>query len=122
MYAGAPTVVASLWRVSDEATTLLMSRFYENMLGRYRDTRAGFATATVMPKALALHEAKRWLRSLGSAERNKHRQRTGDGIKVFAQARGLGPVVTAEKGQLANARPFEHPYYWAAFVLIGDPE
>ncbi|HEX8920941.1 MAG TPA: CHAT domain-containing tetratricopeptide repeat protein, partial [Pyrinomonadaceae bacterium] len=32
MYAGASTVVASLWKVDDEATTELMKRFYDNML------------------------------------------------------------------------------------------
>jgi CHAT domain-containing protein len=32
MYAGTPRVVASLWKVSDEATAELMRRFYRNML------------------------------------------------------------------------------------------
>jgi len=32
MYAGASTVVASLWKVDDEATSELMKRFYANML------------------------------------------------------------------------------------------
>jgi CHAT domain-containing protein len=22
---------------------------------------------------------------------------------------------------LAGARPYAHPYYWAAFILVGDP-
>ena len=32
MYAGASSVVASLWKVDDEATAELMKRFYQNML------------------------------------------------------------------------------------------
>jgi CHAT domain-containing protein/Tfp pilus assembly protein PilF len=32
MYAGAPRVVASLWKVSDRSTSELMTRFYRNML------------------------------------------------------------------------------------------
>jgi len=32
MYAGASSVVASLWKVDDEATANLMKHFYENML------------------------------------------------------------------------------------------
>jgi CHAT domain-containing protein len=33
MYAGAPRVVASLWKVDDRATSELMKRFYQGMLG-----------------------------------------------------------------------------------------
>lgn len=47
MYAGAPRVVVSLWRVEDEATAELMKRFYRHMLGKNR-----------MPAAAALRRAK----------------------------------------------------------------
>ena len=49
---GARTVVLSRWHVSDDATALLMQRFYQNLLGR----RAGLKAP--MAKALALAEAK----------------------------------------------------------------
>lgn len=32
MYAGSPRVVVSLWNVDDEATSLLMQKFYQKML------------------------------------------------------------------------------------------
>jgi CHAT domain-containing protein len=36
MYAGAPRIVASLWKVDDRATSELMKRFYQGMLGPER--------------------------------------------------------------------------------------
>jgi CHAT domain-containing protein len=41
MYAGAPRVVASLWKVDDRATSELMKRFYQGMLGPERLSPAG---------------------------------------------------------------------------------
>ncbi len=56
LQAGALALLASLWRVDDEATALLMVRFYENLTGA-SDGGAG------MSKGEALREAKRWLRT-----------------------------------------------------------
>jgi CHAT domain-containing protein/tetratricopeptide (TPR) repeat protein len=69
---GAPTVVASLWSVDDEATGVLMVHFYQHLL-------AGKG------KAEALQAAQAEVRA-------------------------------------DPAHPeWVHPYYWAAFVLSGDP-
>ena len=59
--AGAKSLLDSLWDVDDRATCLLMGRFYENLTGSYRDSRMGFI-GRPMPKAVALQEAKHWLR------------------------------------------------------------
>ena len=45
MYAGASSVVASLWKVDDEATAELMKRFYANMLERGRTPAAALRAA-----------------------------------------------------------------------------
>ena len=55
---GARSLVLSQWKVPDRSTTLLMTRFYANLLGRTEGLPAP------LPKAEALHEAKRWLRGL----------------------------------------------------------
>jgi len=59
--AGARSVVLSLWEVDDTATALLMTRFYQNLTGSYKDVREG-RRAMPIPKAAALREAKQWLR------------------------------------------------------------
>lgn len=64
--AGAPTVIASLWTVDDQATSLFMSSFYKHLKR--------------MSKAAALSAAQNEMRT-----------------------------------------EYPHPYYWAAFVLTGDP-
>ena len=51
MYAGADSVVASLWKVDDDATAALMARFYEGMFLKG------------LPPAAALREAQLWMRS-----------------------------------------------------------
>jgi CHAT domain-containing protein/tetratricopeptide (TPR) repeat protein len=106
--AGARGLVLSLWEVDDASTALLMTRFYENLLGE--------GTGRPMPKAEALAEAKGWLRGLGPAEVT---QLTRD-----LPTRGTrGRVVPRDNaGPGATVHSYEHPYYWSGFVLIGDPE
>jgi CHAT domain-containing protein/tetratricopeptide (TPR) repeat protein len=67
LQAGARSLLVSLWRVEDEATSLLMGRFYQNLTGTYREERAGMVGAS-MSKAAALQEAKRWLRTYCDAQ------------------------------------------------------
>jgi CHAT domain-containing protein/Tfp pilus assembly protein PilF len=55
MYAGAPRVVASLWKVDDRATDEMMKRFYRSML---KDGRP--AGAALRAAQLEMSEQKRW--------------------------------------------------------------
>jgi CHAT domain-containing protein len=59
-----------------------------------------------MAKAAALREAKLWLRSLRGQE--------------FAEALTRGGL--GEKSVTERPADFSHPFFWAGFVLIGDPE
>jgi len=61
LQAGSASLLVSLWEVPDQATSLLMQRFYENWLGSYSDKRNG-QVGDAMSKAEALGEAKNWLR------------------------------------------------------------
>jgi CHAT domain-containing protein len=124
LLSGAESVVLSLWKVDDTATSLLMERFYENLLGQ----RSGLKER--MGKADALREAQRWLQELKreEAEELTRRQKSllRDGER--GTVRPLKPLELSQAAPAAREipaaadRPYADPYFWAAFILIGDPE
>jgi CHAT domain-containing protein/Tfp pilus assembly protein PilF len=56
MYAGAPRIVASLWKVDDRATSELMKRFYQGMLGPEALSPAG----ALRQAQLSIWKQKQW--------------------------------------------------------------
>ena len=61
MYAGAQRVVASLWKVDDEATSELMGRFYEKMLKEGEPAAAALRHAEIeMSRQNRWHAAYFW--------------------------------------------------------------
>jgi CHAT domain-containing protein len=67
----------------------------------------GYSPGESMPKAEALHEAKQWLRSLG---------------KQSCASVRRGGIATAELLEREQELDFSDLRYWAAFVLLGDPD
>jgi len=117
LMSGARSVCLSLWRVDDKATSLLMTRFYQNMLGK----RPGLSKP--IHKAEAVREAKQWLRSLTVDQIDGELAALSRGdLRPLANVDGTASPGAASSPESNGRRPYDQPYFWAAFVLVGDPD
>lgn len=99
---GARAILASLWPVNDLSTSLLMQRFYE--LRERRNLDKATALATVQREFLS--------RTLGEGDQSPS-------IVVETARRGgisLGGDVSAQ----TKLKGFQHPFYWAPFIIMGN--
>ncbi|MEG4275274.1 MULTISPECIES: CHAT domain-containing protein, partial [unclassified Microcoleus] len=110
LLAGSPSMVSTLWKVDELASTLLLIRFYENL--------------ETLSTVTALNEAQQWLRNL-----------TSEGLEALLKC--LKPQIDQtfkllpkkERTRFINAPlegalnrkpfPFAEPHYWAGFTAIG---
>jgi len=96
--AGVKSALASLWSVSDGGTLALMSEFYRQL-----------NQPDVTIKAEALRRAQ-----IAMLRGQLHVE--------SGQLRGTGVVGTIPlPPELPENQDFSHPYYWAAFTIIGSP-
>ena len=97
-----------------------MTRLYENLLGAFDEPRGWsqryFEPGKEMPKASALHEAKRWLRNLDAASARRHTAN----LYAVSRTRGARWVPVEPASSDGTDRPYADPVYWGAFILIGD--
>jgi CHAT domain-containing protein len=116
---GARSLVLSLWKVDDVATALLMQRFYQNLLGKREGLKGPLG------RAAALVEAQAWMRRLTRQEAEKLAvDLSGGAWRGNVERLQLAPTDPKQPppAPRADDRPFAHPYYWAAFILLGDPD
>jgi CHAT domain-containing protein len=106
--AGAQSIIMSLWKVADLPTAILMSRLYKNLI----EAR--------MARDEALREAQRYLREL-TVDQFRNGWLTTESIGHLAAADNatFHAAVDHCLAQPGNYRPFDHPYFWAAFILLG---
>ncbi|AFY81582.1 CHAT domain-containing protein [Oscillatoria acuminata] len=96
---GVKSVLASLWQVDDEGTLGLMSEFYQQLSAQEQTIKS----EALRQAQLAFLRGEVWM--------------SGDHLVTPRGEIDLPPQITPEMGD----RSFAHPYYWAAFTLVGSP-
>lgn len=108
MLAGVRYVVSSLWEVNDLSTSLLMEKFYQLL-------------HTGLAPAAALRQAQQWLKNVPAGQ-------LADRFKAEKDKPPLERMLSYEQASQIwrkfaacgeTEKPFSHPYYWAAFSLVG---
>lgn len=111
MLAGVPCVVSSLWSVPDISTAILMERFYSNHIKKGMDI------------PLALQDAQLWVRDLTSSQAADYVEKCYISGKWEGKSKEFIERYRKKYIKMAkefpDKRPFEHPYYWAAFTVNG---
>jgi CHAT domain-containing protein/tetratricopeptide (TPR) repeat protein len=98
--AGFPATIASLWRVNDRSTALLMQAFYAN-----------------------LSQGKTKAEALKNAQTTMLRLNTTDTVTQahdrLNRSLSITPTIPISTTTPKNTG-YSHPYYWAPFILIGN--
>ncbi|MGC9526539.1 MAG: CHAT domain-containing protein [Limnospira sp.] len=102
--AGSPNVVSTLWAVADISTAIFMIQFYQTLQQQPE-----------LSVVLALRQTQTWLREAT----------VQDLLDWTDSCAVISPEGREEiKGTLdwyaPDFKPFESPYYWAAFCAIGQ--
>ncbi|MEG3975798.1 CHAT domain-containing protein, partial [Microcoleus sp. herbarium8] len=102
LQSGAKSALASLWYVSDAGTLALMSEFYDRL-------KVNKPTDPPIIKSEALREAQ--IAALeGKLTINNGQLRSSRGESFL-------PLSIPQ----LDSKDLSHPYYWAAFNMIGSP-
>ena len=121
LFAGSPSIVSSLWTVSDLSTAFLMVKFYENLP---QSPQAGEV-------AMSLQKAQKWLRDLTYQEfdreltKPKYQKALAQLQQKFSPADffELEDAIETERNKMKkfelDDKPFANPFYWAAFIATG---
>jgi CHAT domain-containing protein len=121
LFAGSPSVVSSLWTVNDLSTSFLMMKFYEILFDENQSVSV----------AVALKEAQDWLQNLTvkEIEENLAKPTFQQAFSQLQQTLSSGDLFELEdaialrqtkwKAMSPDDKPFNNPFYWAAFVASG---
>jgi CHAT domain-containing protein len=108
--AGVAQVVSSLWLVDEVSSTYFMLYFYERLLSPAQPTPAEVLWATQdWLQRVTYPELAQWLRQMAQRLDDKEPER-------------MAKAITDDQDKMnATEPPYADPYYWATFILTGNP-
>ncbi|MEM7717067.1 MAG: CHAT domain-containing protein, partial [Cyanobacteria bacterium P01_A01_bin.68] len=104
LYAGNSSVVSSLWTVNDLSTSFLMIKFIQNL-----------KNIENISVPVALNQAQNWLRDATKEDL----QEWTSNLQLNNSLQQVQLMVFFNKIE-ANSKPFQSPFYWAAFTAVGN--
>lgn len=115
LYAGTAAVLATLWRVHEIPTRLLLEKLWHHSAMQV-SVQEGFNPG------LALAEAQNWLRTLTYSAILPLVERWDDQptASILSYIKELWQQNYPNKMLEDNSCPFAHPYFWSPYILIGE--
>lgn len=136
MELGAGGVLATLWQVNDLATSLLMARFYDLHIEQGLTPPAALRAAQIWLRTSTDDDILSYMRDQAkkarveqwqlekveeALKRSGKRSNSRFDVNWALLQRSAKTGHRKRRGGAVNFkhRPFEHPYYWGAFVYMG---
>jgi CHAT domain-containing protein len=109
---GAKCVLSTLWTVDERSTALLMIKFYQ-LLQQGKTLAQALKDSQYWLSNLTYEELAQWYRNLAEIIKNPHCQ-------AYLETEAL--IIEQDQNKIESIDPlYNHPYYWAGFILTGNP-
>ena len=109
--AGSPSVLVSLWSVDEVSTALLLIKTYETLQNHPGQLAIALKTAQIWLRDTTVKGFQDWVQECQLLVGGDWQERLDEFFRKLGQN---------EKG--VNDRPYQSPYHWATFCVVGQGE